>query len=106
MMKFAAAFFLCATVVGAQEGEKKLLRYSFKKGEKVVFDTSMKMKATLDKIPELLEGTLEKDAVDVTMSGRFSGVVVKVTPSKSRSNSLRARHAGRRTRACLWGTTK
>ena len=79
MIRIATLFLLGAITAGAQEGEKKELRYSFKKGETLTFDAYLNMKATLDKVPELLEGTLDKDAVDVKMKGRLQGKVVKVT---------------------------
>ena len=79
MMKFAAALILGAMTAGAQDAEKKELRYSFKKGETLTFDAYLNTKATLDKVPELLEGTLEKDAVDLKMKGRLTGEVVKVS---------------------------
>lgn len=73
----AALVFLVGVSASAQDGKTEL-RYSFKKGEKFNFSLSHALSVKLDKVPEILQGVLSEDPINVKFEGVVDAEVAEV----------------------------
>lgn len=82
-MKTVPALALCLALAAAapvqDTTDKRTLRYSFKKGETVALDATMKVTVRLDEVPEMLEGVIAEDVMDLKVSGRIEAEVAEVS---------------------------
>ncbi|HZE99826.1 MAG TPA: hypothetical protein VE981_22660 [Planctomycetota bacterium] len=60
-----------------QDGKNEL-RYTFKKGEKLTFKLNHALSVRLDKVPEILQGVISDDPIDVKFEGVIVGEVTEV----------------------------
>lgn len=81
MVKTLALAVALAGLLPAQE--KQELRTRFEKGEKVTLDLKYGVKVKFDKVPEVLQGAIGEDFLDLKMEGLLGGEVSKVEAGKS-----------------------
>ena len=58
--------------------EKTELRYTFKKGEKFTFKLVHGLSVRLDKVPEILQGVVSEDPIDIKFEGVLDAEVAEV----------------------------
>ncbi|MBV8880941.1 MAG: hypothetical protein JO332_13300 [Planctomycetaceae bacterium] len=63
----------------AGQDDKKELRYTFKKGEKFTFKLVHGLSVRLDKVPEILQGVVSEDPIDVKFEGVIDAEVAEVS---------------------------
>jgi len=67
---------------GAQEAKSEL-RYSFTKGEKFTFGLKHGLSVRLDRVPEMLQGVLPEDPIDIKFEGLLDAEVTEVAGNGS-----------------------
>jgi hypothetical protein len=80
----AALVFTFGLTALAQDGKNEL-RYGFKKGEKLAFALNHALSVKLDKVPEILQGVVTEDPINVKLEGV---VDVEVTEVKEDGSAL------------------
>lgn len=74
----AALVFLVGVSASAQDGKTEL-RYALKKGEKFTIALSHGLSVKLDKVPEILQGVLSEDPINVKFEGVVDAEVTEVS---------------------------
>lgn len=64
--------------LGATAQDKAELRYTFKKGEKFTYKLSYGMSLHIDKVPEVLQGIISEDPIDVKFEGLIEAEVAEL----------------------------
>lgn len=77
-MLAAALVFVLGLSAFAGQDDKKELRYTFKKGEKFTFKLVHGLSVRLDKVPEILQGVVSEDPIEVKFEGVIDAEVAEV----------------------------
>ncbi|HYE99887.1 MAG TPA: hypothetical protein VEJ18_13295 [Planctomycetota bacterium] len=80
MKRMAAAMAAAVLSLAAAPQEKRELRYAFKAGETFPMNVTYRLAVKLDKIPEVLQGGLGEDLLDVKFTAALDMTVKEVGP--------------------------